>query len=193
MCRAAAPFVLPGCTHFAFVFNHLAAEKTRRRSSDQALKAQLLLPSIRNRIMRTGISLTPLFARYLHVAQYGLAALAAFLVATVAPSARGEVVVNAIEAGGDVVIFGEGSLNLGAWTPPAEIDGDFGRVSPSSGDVVVGPITGPTSVLRYTDPVNLMGPDSFGTGGSTFADFGRVLVSSASSSHSWSPQRPMAS
>lgn len=74
--------------------------------------------------MRTGISLTPLFARYLHVAQYGLAALAAFLVATVAPSARGEVVVNAIEAGGDVVIFGEGSLNLGAWTPPAEIDGE---------------------------------------------------------------------
>ena len=42
-----------------------------------------------------------------------MAALAAFLVATVAPSARGEVVVNAIETGGDVVIFGEGSLNLG--------------------------------------------------------------------------------
>jgi hypothetical protein len=101
-----------------------------------------------------------------------IVALIAFLLVAGAPAAQASVIVTAVESGGDVIISGGGTLNLGAWTAPAEPDGDFGRINPSSGDVVVGPITGPTSVLRYTDPVNLMGPDSFGTGGDTTADFG---------------------
>jgi hypothetical protein len=94
----------------------------------------------------------PLFSLSLPVTvRNGLAALIAFLVAGVAPSAHAEVIVNAVETGGDVVISGGGSLNTGAF---ASINSDQisgGRIQPN-GRVVLG--------------------SNFGTGGNAFSTSG---------------------
>jgi hypothetical protein len=101
---------------------------------------------------------------------YRLAALIALLLAGVAPSAQGALIVDAFETGPNVMFTGSGSLNLGAWTNILQTD-EFGRVFPNSGDIVVGP-TPNIPVDRYQTGVNFSGPSSFGTGSDGFADSG---------------------
>ena len=85
-------------------------------------------------------------------------------------SAQGAIVVTTIESSDGVVFTGEGTLNLGAWSNKADPTEDSGRINPSSGVVVVGPV--PSDVDRYQDVQNFAGPSSFGSGGQTFADVG---------------------
>jgi hypothetical protein len=102
--------------------------------------------------------------------QVRLAALIAFMFAGFATSAQAAVIVNAVEVGGNVVISGSGTLNLGAWTGPND-SGDFSRIDPSSLSIVLGP-TPFVAGDRHIDPQNFAGPSGYGAGGGTNATSG---------------------
>jgi hypothetical protein len=103
------------------------------------------------------------------VAAGRLAALIALMCAGIAPSVHGEVIVNAVETGGDVVFTGSGSLDFGAWSSNQNTNA-FGLINPTR-SIVVGPTPAVDSDIYFT-PTDFTGPSQFGTGSETFADSG---------------------
>ncbi len=94
--------------------------------------------------------------------------IAAAALALMAGQAQAAYVINAVETGGDVVLTGSGSINLGATSFFAS-GGETSAVRPLVGSVVVG------SGLASVFSVALSGPSSFGPQGSTIATFASGL------------------
>ncbi len=100
--------------------------------------------------------------------QYRLIALIAWLFAGVATSAQANVILTAVESGGDVVISGGGTLDLGGWGDEIDTTLDTGSVAASSVFVLGG--LGTVFVNSWRDePASFTGPTNIGPGSFLFS------------------------
>lgn len=98
--------------------------------------------------------------------QTRLTALIAFLLAAVAPSAQGAVIVTAVESGGDVVLNGSGTLDLSGWSDKTDTSQNV-AINPNGSIVLVGPAPGLAAFDVYNMGISVIAPGDFGPGVTT--------------------------